>query len=129
LDRETRGTIEEALDSVLEQDILEIVGWILEEFAIESPQDLALGYLLGSLMRYGHSVVRMEKLTKRQKKRLEKELGKERARDLQKGWEEKAEEVKPIKVTLTEKEANQIRNMLRKSIPDYQRKIFRELHR
>jgi len=133
LDKETRGIIEQSFDFVLEQDILEVVNWILEEFSIKSPQDLALGYVLGSLMRYSYEIVREEKrwkmIKKESEKRLVKKIGKKSTKEFMERLEKKEENVRPIRVSLTEKETNQLRSMLKQRIPYYKRRIYRELNR
>jgi len=127
LDIKTRGVIEKSLDSVLEQDILEIVNWISKETSVKSDEDLILGYVLGSCMRYASDTLEEEKRYKRIDKEVEKILGKKRVLELQ--LKRKAEEVKPIRVSLTQKEKNQLRDMLIQRISSYRRKIYRELNK
>ena len=127
MDIKTRGVIEKSLDSVLEQDILEIVNWISKETSVKSDEDLILGYVLGSCMRYASDTLEEEKRYKRIDKEVEKILGKKRVLELQ--LKRKAEEVKPIRVSLTQKEKNQLRDMLIQRISSYRRKIYRELNK
>ena len=129
MNKETRGYIEEALDKVLEQDVLNRMQWVLDEYQIESVQEFALGYMLGSLMSTAYEIVRRNKLFEMTDKRLDKEIGRKRRKEIRKQFEEKEEKVKPIRVSLSEKEENQIRDMLRRRISDYRQKIYRELNR
>lgn len=127
MDRKTRGIIEEAFDEVLEQDILEVVNWVFRETTVGSQEDLILGYILGSQMRYAVTQVLIGKVYKSAKKQWEKEYGKERAEEIMK-WMETSK-VKHTRTDLTEKETKQLRNMLIQRLPSYRKKIYRELHR
>jgi hypothetical protein len=127
LNIKTRGIIEKSFDASLEQDILEVVDWIFKETSVKSREDLILGYVLGSCMRYASDTLEEEKRYKRIDKEVEKILGKKRVLELQ--LKRKAEEVKPIRVSLTQKEKNQLRDMLIQRIPSYRRKIYRELNK
>jgi len=133
LDIKTRGVIEKSLDSVLEQDILKVVNWISKETSVKSREDLILGYVLGSCMRYASDIVEEEKRWKVARKdseqRLERKLGKKQAKEFWKEYEERGKDVKPIRVSLTTREKNQLRDMLIQRIPSYRRKIYRELNK
>lgn len=130
MDRKTRGIIEETLDYVYEeQDFLETINWILEvDSEVKSPEDLALGYFLGSLMRCADNTIRREKLWRAQKRGMEKRLGKEEAKEYLREVEERTKDIKPLRVSVTRREKNQIRDMLRRRIPSRE-KIYRELYR
>lgn len=129
----TRGIIERSLDAFIEQDILDVVSWIFGESSVKSPEDLILGYVLGSYMRYASDIVEEEKRWKVARKdseqRLERKLGKKQAKAFWKELEERKEDVKPIRVTLTTREKNELRDMLIQRIPSYRRKIYRELNK
>jgi len=133
LDIVIRGIIEESLDNVLVQDILKVVNWIFGETSVKSREDLILGYILGSCMRYASDLVEQDKRWKTARKdseqRLETKLGKKKAKEFWKELEEKGKDVKPIIVSLTTREKNQLREMLIQRIPSYRRKIYRELNK
>jgi hypothetical protein len=103
LDKRTRGKIEKGLDEVLESEKVytEKMRWVFDsDFPITSPEEFALGYLLGSLSSWAHSAVRVEKIKKKRKF-----------------------------TDTTERDATEIRNMLRVRIPDFMARISRELYR
>jgi len=128
LDEKTIGLIEEAFNRALEQeDILDRTKWTRDEVVLKSQEDFVLGYILGSLMSAAYEIARIQKIDRLSKKRLEKELGKERAEEIQRRWKNGEGKVKPI--LLTEKEVNQIRDMLRRRISDFRRKIHQEHNR
>lgn len=71
MDRETRGLIENQVDEMIRTlDINDITSWIVEEHLITSDKDLALGYVLGSLVRYAHTVMVFHKSRDKSKKRI-----------------------------------------------------------
>jgi len=133
LDEKTIGHVEKAFNLALEQeDILDRTKWARDEVILKTPEDFVLGYVLGSLMSGAYEIARIEKIDRISNKRLEKELGKERVKEMQKRWRENVEEGKHTRIRptlLTEKEENQIRDMLRRRIPDFRRKIHQELNR
>jgi hypothetical protein len=137
LDIVTRGIIERSLDAFLEQDILEVVNWIFREAPVKSREDLILGYVLGSYMRYASDLVEQEKRwkigRKQSEQRFERQFGKEKGKEefekFWKGLTEAEKDVKPIIVNLATREKGQLRDMLIQRIPSYRRKIYRELNK
>jgi hypothetical protein len=133
LDTQIRGIIERSFDAFLEQDILEIVSWIFPEAPVKSREDLILGYVLGSYMRYASDLVEDGKRSKMARKisnqELERKIGKRQAKEFWKKMEERRTDVRPIRVNLTTREKNQLRDMLIQRIPSYRRKIYRELNK
>lgn len=131
MDKETRGIIEESLDVAIRKlDINDITGWILEEYPIRSIKDLALGYVLGSLSRYVHTVIDHQKWFKKFKER-DREWKKEYESKHGKKWEDikTKGDVKPIRAYLTKKDTIEIRDMLKRRIPDIAEFIDKELNR
>lgn len=137
MDSATRGQIDEALDYIFEeQNFLETVNWILEaDDEVRSQEDLVLGYFLGSSMRFANDFVRnvkvVKKIDKKHEKNVEKRLGKEEARKIReeretRAREERAKGGRPLKVSLTEKETNDIRSMLLLRIKPFREKIRKE---
>lgn len=101
MDKKTRGLIERNLDYIIKKtDITEGMLWLLDDFLPKSPEDLALGYVLGSLKRYAREVIRMNKILKHRKN-----------------------------TDVTDEEEMIIRDMLRRRIPEFLDKINRELNR
>lgn len=103
MDKRTRGKIEKVLDEMLESEevITQKMRWVFDsDFPITSPEEFALGYLLGALSSYAHGMVRVAKIKKRRKF-----------------------------TDTTERETTEIRNMLRLRIPDFMARISRELYR
>jgi hypothetical protein len=137
MDDETTGTVSGIISSVFEnQNILETVNWILKsDEQVMSKEDLALGYIMGALMSSAVDVAMDMKLSKinRQayEKRLEQIYGKEEAlKKLQemdgKIEERRAKGGRQIKIELTEKETEDIRNMLIPMIAPFREKVRKE---
>jgi hypothetical protein len=138
LDFKIKGLVSETLNHALEeQSCLEVINWILEvDEEVSSKEDLALGYVMGSLMNIAYNVAgRMkleEKLDPKYRRELEKFLGKEEAAKvlrsdavrLEKG---KAKGGEQVTGELTEEETDEIRNMLVPMIPRFREKIHKEL--
>lgn len=101
MDKKTRGFVEKSLDAVLKTNITDGMRWIVDESPIKSPEELALGYVLGSLTRLLHDTVRTKRILLKRKKAL----------------------------NLTENDVTEIRDMLRRRLPDIREKIARELYR
>jgi hypothetical protein len=138
LDFKTRGLISETFNRALEeQSCLEVINWILEaDDDVSSKEDLALGYVMGSLMNIAYHVAsRMkleEKLDPKYRKELETFLGKEEAakilhEDAMRLEKAKAEGGKQVTGELTEEETDDIRNMLIPMIQRFREKIRKEL--
>jgi hypothetical protein len=119
------------------QSVLETIKWVLEvDDRVMSQEDLALGYVVGSLMNIADNVASRrkleEKLEKRYKKGLEKIYGKEKAakemQELDITLEKtRAKGGRRIKSELTEEENDDIKNMLIPMIPRFREKIRKEL--
>jgi len=138
LDIETRGWISGTVNSVFEKQIvLETVNWILEtDDQVESQEDLALGYFMGSLMNIAGNVASRRKLEEKSekqfKKGLEKIYGKEGATKELREYHAILEEARAkgggqIESELTEEETEDIRNMLIPMIQRFREKIRKEL--
>ena len=141
MDAEIRGQISKTINDIFEtQNFLDTVNWILESDAqVRSKEDLALGYFLGGLSTIAHNYVlvrlqdsKIEKITKRQ---MEKELGKEKAKEVRqriKEDEEKAREEirskggRPVRIEVTGKETEEIRSMLIPMFSSFRDKIRKE---
>ena len=121
MNKKIRGLIEETLDSFLDKDLAETISWVTGYEIIESQEDFALGYVLGSAMMYAHKIT------------LENKLHRKRVRDWEKEFGEKPKwadsEGKPFKIELTEKEMDDLRDMLKRRIPEYKEKITMALNR
>jgi len=138
LDVETRGMVSGIVNYAFEkQSVLETIKWVLEvDDRVMSQEDLALGYVVGSLMNIADNVASRrkleEKLEKRYKKGLEKIYGKEKAakemQELDITLEKtRAKGGRRIKSELTEEENDDIKNMLIPMIPRFREKIRKEL--
>lgn len=138
MDIETRGLISEIVNYVFEkQNVLETVNWILEaDEQVRSKEDLALGYFMGSLMKFASNVVSRRKLEekamKQHKKRLEKALGKEEAKrelmERDRRFEEmEAKGGRRIKAEPSDEDIEDIRNMLIPHIAPFREKIRKEV--
>ncbi len=138
LDFKARGVISETLNRALEeQSCLEVVNWILEvDEDVSSKEDLALGYVMGSLMNITYNVASRMKLEEESDpkylKELEKFLGKEQASkvlrsDAMRFEKAKAKGGEQVTGELTEEETDEIRNMLIPMIPRFREKIRKEL--
>jgi len=138
LDVETRGMISGMVDYAFEkQSVLETIKWVLEaDDRVISPEDLALGYVVGSLMNIADKVASRRKLEakleKQYKKRLEKIYGKEKAAiELRESdirlEKRRAKGGRQIKSELTEEETDDIKNMLIPMIQRFREKIRKEL--
>ena len=130
LDDETRGLIENQLDYAIKTlDVNYVIGWVLNEFPIESVKDFALGFALGSLSRYAQDVALKDKGDKKIIKDLEKEYGKEAVETLKEREEEEMKEMgEPFRVILTEREKTQIRDILKRRILDIRDMVIRSLN-
>lgn len=100
MDKKTIGTIEELLNLALKQeDIWGATRWARDVTILNSPDDFVLGYMLGSLMSSAYEIALRkkvwEKIEKIENKRLEKSLGKEKAKEVWKQWRENLEMEKP----------------------------------
>ncbi len=143
LKRETKGLISEGISSTYEkQNILEKVNWALENDArakIEAESSTP-GYVLGSLMSSGCDTARHEKQNRKQReswvrgtlRRHGKKQGIQMIERIDRSTEEVAKEMKaeggrPLKVELTDKETDEIRDMLIPMIPLLREKISKEL--
>lgn len=138
MDVETRGMVSGIVNYAFEkQSVLETIKWVLEvDDRVMSQEDLALGYVVGSLMNIADNVASRrkleEKLEKRYKKGLEKIYGKEKAakemQELDITLEKtRAKGGRRIKSELTEEENDDIKNMLIPMIPRFREKIRKEL--
>jgi len=56
LDSRIRGALEQAIDNLLEKDIIVNVQWIGEEIAVKSISDVAIGYVDGIIAAVAASV-------------------------------------------------------------------------
>ncbi|MHC3129180.1 MAG: hypothetical protein IBV52_03790 [Candidatus Bathyarchaeota archaeon] len=137
MDIKTRGVISAIINNVFEtQNILETINWIIEsDDQIVSTEDLALGYMLGSLMNISADIAsdikKDEKLKKWYKKELEKKFGKEEAFKMMMEQKKKNEEIKSkggrrIDCKLTEEETEKIRTVLIPMISRFREKINQE---
>ena len=141
MDAEIRGQISKTINDIFEtQNFLDTINWILESDAqVSSKEDLALGYFLGGLSTIAHDYVlvrlRESKIEKITKRLMEKELGKEKAKEVRqriKEDEEKAREEirskggRPVKVEVKEKETEEIRSMLIPMFSSFRDKIRKE---
>ena len=137
MDTETRGLISEIINYVFEQqNVLKTINWVLEvDDQVTSQEDLALGYIIGSLMNIADSIANrkrlIEKTEKRYKKELDKIYGKEGAvKRLEEQdtflKERRVKGGRPIKVELTEKETEDIKNLLIPMIARFREKIRSE---
>ena len=130
MDKETRGLVEKALDYMIsETDTRNMIGWVSREISVRSPEDLALGYLIGSLTRYAFSVARTGKRSKKFEERMQREIGKERLREIQRDTEERMKDYKPVRVCWTKKDESDTRDILRRRLVDIRRKVSRDFHR
>jgi len=134
LDEETIGYIEKELNRMIsETDMRERIRWVLEEIPVSSKEDFALGYLIGSLTSHAYDGARrqsrIKKIDKRWKRKMEKEMGKERLREIERKGEEIIKDVKPPRVYWTKKEDTQIRNMMIRRLVQIRRKVHRDFHR
>lgn len=137
MELKTRGIISAIINYAFEnQKILETVKWVLEsDDQVRSKEDLALGYMMGSLMNISDGIAsRMnleDKVEKRYRKKLEKKLGKEEALKILMEQDKKREETKSkggrrIKSELTEEEIGDIKNRLIPMIARFREKIRQE---
>lgn len=124
MDKRTRGFIETQLDQfILETNVTDGMRWILDELPItRSPEEIALGYVLGSLMRYYHDVVRIRKHM-RQSMRLRNRIKKAKTADELKSISER----KPKDLDVTQEDVVEIRDILRRRLQDIMAKINIEL--
>lgn len=134
LDEETIGHIEKELDRMIsETDMRERMRWVLKEIPVGSQEEFALGYLIGSLTSHAYDVTmklsNIKKIDKRWKRKIEKEMGKERLREIERKREEIIKDVKPPRVYWTKKEDTQIRNMMIRRLVQIRRKVHRDFHR
>ena len=111
LDRRTRGFIEKGLDEVLETDITNGMRWIPDIMPLGSPEEFALGYVLGSLMGWAHNVIKIRRIARISKTKTPDEIMKLARKDI------------------SEKDATEIRDMLIRRILDIVEIINRELNR
>lgn len=137
MDRETRDLISGIVSYVFEkQDFLKTVNWVLEaDDQVRSPEDLALGYFLGSIMNITVDVVSRknlnEKLEKTYRKSLEKIYGKEGAVKSIEERDRKLERMRAkggrrMETRLTDEETSNIKNMLLPMIASFREKIRKE---
>jgi hypothetical protein len=94
LDSRIRGALEQAIDNLMEKDIVVNVGWIGEEIPIKSVNDLALGYVDGVIAAVAASV--FTSLLDRRP---------------------------------SDEDANEVRAIIRRRLPEIVRKIHRELNK
>jgi hypothetical protein len=94
LDSRIRGALEQAIDNLMEKDIVVNVRWIGEEIPIKSINDLALGYVDGVIAAVAASV--FTSLLDRRP---------------------------------SDEDANEVRAIIRRRLPEIVRKIHRELNR
>jgi hypothetical protein len=138
LDFKARGLISETLNRALEeQSCLEVINWILEvDEDVSSKEDLALGYVMGSLMNIAYNVAGRMKLEEKSdpkyRKELEKFLGKEQAAkvlhvDAMRLEKAKTKGSEQVTSEPTKEETDEIRNMLILMIPRFREKIRKEL--
>jgi hypothetical protein len=141
LDAETRGLISQAINHVFEtQDFLDTINWILEsDTQVSSKEDLALGYFLGALSNIAHNYVLVRlrdlKVEETRKRQMEKQLGKEKAKEARQRIKEDVEKVReeirskggrPAKVEVKGKETEEIRSMLIPMFSSFRDKIRKE---
>jgi len=137
LDAETRGIIFAIINNAFEnQNVLETINWVLEsDNQVRSKEDLALGYIVGSLINIADKVASgrklIDKLNKQGKEILKKSLGKEQARKMIEEQRKRVEEIKAkggrrIKSELTDGEIYDIKNMLIPMISGFREKIRKE---
>lgn len=111
LDRRTRGFIEKGLDEVLETDITNGMRWIPDIMPLRSPEELALGYVLGSLTGWAHNVIKIRRIARISKTKTPDEI------------------MKLTREDVSEKDATEIRDMLIRRILDIVAIINGELNR
>ena len=137
MDAATRGLISQTINNIFEtQDFLETVDWILEsDSQIKSREDLALGYFLGAISDISHNYVRERlknyKSWKIADKHLQKLVGKEEARKATEANQKAIRELRSkggrqLKIEVTEKETEEIRNMLIPMFASFRDKIRKE---
>lgn len=124
MDKETRGVIENALDEGIEgSNVKDIIDWVQDGMIpIGSPEDLALGYMLGSLARLAHRIALGDKITKKMDKEYEKKFGKKFERPAP------SKDSKRLRIYLTKRDIDEIRDMLKRRIMDIKSKITRDLN-
>lgn len=101
MDKRTRGRIEKDLDKFLksEESITKNTVWLLDALQIvRAPEEIILGYLFGALMSGYSRAVSYEKIKRNRKS-----------------------------TDMAEEERDEIRDMLRRRIPDFLERINREL--
>jgi len=121
LDEETIGYVEKELNRMIsETDMRERIRWVSREISLHSPEDFALGYLIGSLASHAYSVAMRQSRTKKLEKKMkerEKKIG--------------SKDYEPLRFRFiwTKKEDAQIRNILRRRLVEIRRKVNKDFHR
>ena len=122
MDEKTRGIIENTIDKLIENlDVRSIMDWIFEEYPVESVEDFVLGFTLGSLARYAHTLILTSRFWKKIDKEYEEKFG-------MKLSTMEAEE-KSLLVSLPRKDYADVRDMLARRLRNITNIIGRELHR
>lgn len=134
----TRGQISATINSAFEkQNIMKTVKWVIEaDDHIGSREDLALGYIIGSLKNISYHIASNKKLNEKLDKKLRKGLrdiyGKEKSSERWREMdriieEERTKGGRSIEVGLTEEESEDIENMLIPLIARFREKIRKEM--
>ena len=130
MDKETRGVIEGALDRIIsEMDTTDMIRWVLREISVHSQEDFALGYLIGFLMRFAIDMGWRRKVVRKSIERTEREMGKERMREIRREIAESSKDYEPFRVYWTKNDMRDMRDILRRRLVDMRRKVSRDFHR
>jgi len=127
---ETRGLIEKALDRMIEEtDTTDRIRWVLREISVHSQEDFALGYLIGDLLRYAVQMGWAKKVFRKLEEATEREIGKERYREIKRESEERFMGHKPARIYWTKKDMTDMIDILRRRLVDMRRKVSRDFHK
>lgn len=132
MDTETLGKIEEEINRILELEDFSLPEWVQKHTILKEPQEFMLGYMLGLLWNDTQTILihkkYAEQANKRFNKRMKKKFGKSYVSPKEQIVDEK-KKLKPIKVELPEEDLNKIRDMLRRRIPDFRVKIYKDFNK
>lgn len=133
MDAETRGPIEKHLDYLISSmDMTNTIRWVLREIPVHSPEDFALGYLIGFSMKHAYDIAYHKKVIKKLDENREREFGKERMKEIEKEyeeWKERSGDYKPIRVYWTKKDKTDVGDVLKRRLVDMKRKVSRDFHK
>jgi hypothetical protein len=132
MDNETRGFIEKELDKIInslsrEDSTKDIVEWIMSDLVdslladygqeIKSSEDLAVGYVLGYLARVCHQIL----LDKKWKNKMKEITSSEK-------FKESRDKTFTIYLKITNKDANEVREIIKPKIPRIREEVIKALN-